>query len=68
MDIKGQIYDHFIGCWLLHMGYGSSKNRKMFISRIKTMLGASSINKYAKVYNDFDELMLNQQEKLDLLI
>jgi hypothetical protein len=50
------------------MGYGSHKNRKMFFSRIKTLLGPAAIYKYAKIYNNFDELMLSKQEKLDLLM
>jgi len=49
---------HFIGSWLLFMGYGSSKNKNYFINRIRLLAGESKAYKFAKIYFNFKLLDL----------
>jgi hypothetical protein len=39
-DANGKVMEHFIGGWLLFMGYESDMNKKYFFNRVKLLVGA----------------------------
>ena len=52
------VLSHFIGSWLLFMGYATSKHRKYFVSRIRVMAGEARVGALAKIYNNLSLLGL----------
>jgi hypothetical protein len=59
LDEDKMILSYFIERWLQFMGYGSSKNKKYFISRIKLLAGDSQAHKFAKIYSNLRLLNLS---------
>jgi len=50
-DLNGKILDHFIGIWLLHMGYRAHHNRNHFLARIRLHLGSRALPYFGKMYD-----------------
>lgn len=67
-DREGQALSHFVGAWLLHMGYGSDKTRNYCLTRVKLLKGAAAVPAFARKYADLGQLGPSRQERRQLLL
>jgi hypothetical protein len=67
-DLDSRVMEHFIGSWLLFMGYGSSHNKKYFINRVRLTAGDSKAHKFAKIYSNLALLNLNPPDLQNLML
>jgi hypothetical protein len=67
-DLEGQALSHFVGAWLLHMGYGSDKTRNHCLTRVKLLKGAAAVPAFARKYADLGQLGPSREERKQLLL
>jgi hypothetical protein len=68
LDEEKMVLSYFVEKWLQFMGYGSSKNRKYFIGRVKLLAGDSQAYKFAKIYSNLHLLNLPAASLLEFLL
>jgi len=50
------------------MGYGSKRNKKYVMGRMKLTLGPQVILAFCKIYKNLGEIPLNYEKRLNLLL
>jgi|688.fasta_scaffold856174_1 hypothetical protein len=58
----------FINLWLKHMGYGTEKNQRYLLGRVRLYLGSKALSSFIELYSNLALIPLHQNQKLSFLL
>ena len=63
-----KVFNHFIGTWLIAMGYKTESNKKYIFSKIKLFIDHEKMPYCIKFYQKLGDGQMNQIERLRFLL